>query len=192
MSGFKKVLILFLALLLPVAVFVFLKSFGKNEFAVEPLFQSEVESPLACKSFTYNAPYTISDSVLAELGWKSADSIMLVVFDDKIKANQHIKFAQIERIQKEFVSENLSILYVVENENGEFEWLGSVPTPVKVNELPHNSFATIRNCIFLLKESDNAVIIDSKKRIRGQYNLNSLEDADRLFVHELNILFNRY
>jgi hypothetical protein len=190
MSRFKKVFFLFLALGLPIAVFVFLKLFGKNEFAVIPLFQDSVESPAGCNSFTYQTPYTIPDSILTELGWSSSDSIMLVVFDDKIKEKRYLKHSQIQRIQEEFSSEKFSIVCIVEN--GEAQWLASLPNPVKIYELPHDAFSTFRNCIFLLSESDDAVVIDSKKRIRGQYNLDSMEDGDRLVVHEMNILFNNY
>ena len=34
----KKTVFLFLALILPICIFLFLKFFGKNEFAVEPLY----------------------------------------------------------------------------------------------------------------------------------------------------------
>ena len=34
----KKTLFLFLALVLPIGIFLFLKFFGRNEFSVEPLY----------------------------------------------------------------------------------------------------------------------------------------------------------
>jgi hypothetical protein len=190
MGGFKKILFLFLALLLPVVVFVFLKLFGQNEFAVQPLFQEAVEPPQACTSFVYKTPYTISDSILTKLGWNSQDSVTLFIFDDKIRENRIETLGQIERITQEFSSEKISVQCVVEN--GESNWLNNLGDRINVAELMPEAFPINKNCVFLLKESDNAVLVDSKKRIRGQYNLTNLEDADRLFVHELNILFNRY
>ena len=175
---------------LPIAVFIFLKLFGKNEFAVTPLFQDSIQNPTGCNSFTYQAPYTIPDSMLTKLDWNRSDSIMLVVFDDKIKEERHIKFGQIQRIREEFDSEKFSIWCIVEK--GEAKWLSTFSYPIKIYELSHDAFTTTRNCIFLLPESDDAVIIDSKKRIRGQYDLDSMEDGDRLVVHEMNILFRRY
>jgi len=190
MGRFIKVLFLFLALGLPIVVFVFLKMFGKNEFAVTPLFQDLIQSPTGCNSFAYQTPYAIPDSMLTKLDWNSSDSIMLVVFDDKIKEGRHTKLAQILRIQEEFASEKFSIRCIVEN--GESNWLTTLSFPTKIYELPHDAFTTTRNCIFLLPDSDDAVIIDSRKRIRGQYDLDDLEDGDRLVVHEMNILFRRY
>ena len=190
MSGFKKVLFLFLALLLPVAVFVFLKLFGRNQFEVQPLFQDGVESSTLCKSYTYNTPYTIPDSMLAKLEWNGNDSITLIIFDDKDQDNRIKKHSQIERITEEFKSEKLKVLCLVDS--GQSQWLNNVRERLKILELSDEVLVATKNCVFLVKESDNAVIIDSKKRIRGQYNLHDLEDADRLFVHELNILFKRY
>ena len=73
MGRFIKVLFLFLALGLPIVVFVFLKLFGKNQFAVAPLFQDSIQSPVGCNSFAYQTPYTIPDSLLTKLEWNSID-----------------------------------------------------------------------------------------------------------------------
>src|SRR5882672_9775545 len=78
----KKVIFLFLALLLPIAVFIFLKSFGKNEFAVQPLFQDSVSVPIGCSSFSYPVPYVTPDTVLAQVFHEINDSLALLVFDD--------------------------------------------------------------------------------------------------------------
>lgn len=190
MSGFKKALFLFLALLLPVIVFVFLKLFGKNEFTVEPLFQEEIEIPVTCDSFSYNIPYTIPDSILVALDWNKTDSATLIIFDDLNQENRVRTHAQIERITKEFESEKLTVLCVVDS--GESTWLNNIREHIKIVEQSHEKLMTTMNCVFLLDGLHNAVIIDSKKRIMGQYDLNDLEDADRLYVHELNILFKRY
>ncbi|HEU5291142.1 MAG TPA: hypothetical protein VFU05_10895, partial [Cyclobacteriaceae bacterium] len=124
MSGFKKGLFLFLALLLPVMVFVFLKFFGKNEFAVEPLFQEGIETPVACQSFSFKSPYTIADSILTKLDWNKNDSITLIIFDDKNRENRIRKHGQIERIAEEFKSERLSVLCLVDS--GESNWLNNI------------------------------------------------------------------
>jgi hypothetical protein len=163
--------------------------FGKNEFGVVPLFQESVESPTGCPS-VYRAPYNVPDSALVKLGWNRSDSITLVIFDDRDHDNRVKKHSQVERITKEFETEKLRVFCLVEN--GETQWLNNVAERLSVIQLSAEELSSTKNCVFLLKESDNAVIIDSKKRIRGQYNLHDLDDADRLYVHELNILFKRY
>lgn len=187
---FRKVLFLFLALLLPVIIFIFLKYFGKNEFDVAPLFQDSIKSPEDCKYYQYAVPYTIPDSILSKLDWNNSDSITILIFDDGIPEKQHKKILQIERIFTEFSAEKFHILYVVEKDGS--ERIEPSNEKVKVSEIPHGSFVMVRNCIFLLKESDNTIIIDFRKRIRGQYNIDEIEDADRLVMQEMNILFKRY
>lgn len=189
MSGFKKGLFLFLALLLPVIVFVFLKLFGKNEFEVKPLFQDAISVP-TCQAYLYKAPYSIPDSILRKLGRNNGDSIMLIVFDDKVREKRHVKFSQIQRIQESFPTEKLAIRSIIEI--GELRWLASLPRPINIYELPYDELITTRNCIFLLPGPADAVLVDAQNRIVGQYDLDDLDDGDRLVVHELNILFNRY
>jgi hypothetical protein len=58
--------------------------------------------------------------------------------------------------------------------------------------LSEAEFLRIRNCIFLLDDKNDAVIIDRQKRIRGQYTLTKRDDADRMIMQEMNILFKRY
>lgn len=58
----KKVLYLFLALLLPGLIFVFLKKMGKNEFDL-PVYYSDGVDSTDCP-FQYGAPYHLSDTLL--------------------------------------------------------------------------------------------------------------------------------
>lgn len=190
MKWLTKVLFLFLALLLPTAIFIFLKSFGKNEFVVPALFNDTVVAPHDCSSFVYTTPYSIRDSVLSELAWDSLNSMTLVVFLDSIPENQHQASLQIKRLLAEFQSEDFGIVTLAEK--GQVSVTNSSFGPVKDLELPSESFLVLRNCIFLLHGLDNAVLVDSKRMIRGQYNMNDLDDADRLIMQEMNILFKRY
>ena len=72
---FKKIIVLFLALLLPVAIFIFLKSFGKNEFEVKPMFQDAVNQPTDCSSFKYQTPYQVAEDYLTGPFWKESNLI---------------------------------------------------------------------------------------------------------------------
>lgn len=161
--NFKKLLLLFLALLLPVVVFLFLKGFGSNQFDVPPLFQEVVEQPVDCDSTEYVLPYKISDAVLSVISWSKKDSLTLVIYAPS--SNDGKISTQVDRIRTEFARNKLNLIA--------------------------NTNQTYRNCAFLLKASDNAVLIDSQKRIRGQYNLNDLDEADRLIM-EIKILLKLY
>ncbi|NJM25917.1 MAG: hypothetical protein HC859_10980, partial [Bacteroidia bacterium] len=64
-----KKIILVIALIMPVGIFVFLKIFGKNEFAVAPLYRSgAIDVPDGCAGTTYQVPYTLPDEALEAVG----------------------------------------------------------------------------------------------------------------------------
>lgn len=163
--NFKKILFLFLALLLPVAVFLFLKGFGKNQFDVPMLFQGQVERPADCAGFEYATPYAVSDTLVTKLGWKETDSVTIVFFDDaSIESTKKIT-SQKNRLRTEFSKEKLGFMLT--------------------------SDVVLKRCVFLMKKTDNAALLDSKKRIRGQYDLTDFDEADRLIM-ELKIILKNY
>lgn len=175
-----KLVILFLALLLPVVIFIFLKSFGKNEFAVAPLFQDSVSVVERCTTHSYAAPYHIPDSVASKL-LDSQDSVTLVVFDDSLVNNNKMILAQIGRLHTE---SSLQQLWYVTQASME-------DAKVKTLKLDDAERVALKDCIFLLKSRDNAVLLDARRRIIGQYNLLDLDEADRLIM-ELKIVLKQY
>ena len=75
-----KFTLLFLALLLPALIYVFLRRFGRNEFDVPPLYQAEVSAPEGCESYgAYAAPYVVPDSVLTMLDWSPEKVNLFIV-----------------------------------------------------------------------------------------------------------------
>ena len=89
----KKAVFLFLALLFPACIFVFLKFFGKNEFDVPPLY-ADVYPPAAAEcNVSVKLPYHIPDEVHAALG----DSLTLVHFGTLTNAAEQ----QIRRVTNE-------------------------------------------------------------------------------------------
>jgi hypothetical protein len=182
----RKPILLFLALVLPVAVFVFLKFFGKNEFAVPVLFEDGIATPVGCESFRYDVPYSIPDTILAKFSWGSNDSISLVVFSGTTNAEQQEQSIQLNRIFTEFPSDNFKIVFLSENVMSEKTKLENERLMMVNWQL-----SSARSCAFLLKPTDNTVLLDSKKRIRGQYNTANREDVDRLIM-EIKIMLKKY
>lgn len=81
-----KKIILFVALPLPVIVFIFLKLFGKNEFDVPVYYVNGVEKNIpGCNS--YGSPYTLPDSALNAWGWKGAKATLIVLNEKGIENN---------------------------------------------------------------------------------------------------------
>ncbi len=77
----KKSILLFLALLFPACVFVFLKFFGKNEFIVPPLYTDEYPDGMKECGVSITLPYHIPEHVKSSLLF-SQDSLVLVHFGE--------------------------------------------------------------------------------------------------------------
>ncbi len=159
----KKIVLLFLALLFPACVFVFLKFFGKNEFNVQPLYADAYPEGVGECGVTITLPYHIPDSVISSLQL-SADSLTLIHFGKLNTESEN----QLSRVKKEHGMD------------------------VKFNFLDDQKNAvTLKNCVFFLKDPYNLVLVDNEGIIRGQYISNDRDEIDRLLM-ELSILFKRY
>ena len=93
----KKIVYLFLALLLPGLIFLFLKKFGKNEFALPTYYQHGVDSLNMLCGTVYSQPYQLPDSVLKKTGWKRR-SASVFVFQNEAAIN-HIKKSSAKELE---------------------------------------------------------------------------------------------
>ena len=104
----KKILYLFLALLLPALIFVFLKYFGKNEFDIPVYYQDGVkESDNDCH-VTVNGQYLVADSVLGKWNWKQSSILVSFAAD---KENKELR----QRLSEEKL-ENLLVIQLTESD----------------------------------------------------------------------------
>src|SRR5688572_28851288 len=158
----RKGIFLFLAFVLPIGIFLFLKFFGKNEFDVEPLFTAESPQVEPCFPITYT--YMIPDSVVLAypLG---EDSLLLLHFG----TSDEESIKQINRIKEKFST-----------------------FPVRYEEADSTELSEHRKkCIFLMRDPKDIVLTDRRGRIRGQYVSSDREDMDRL-ITEVTIILKRY
>ena len=155
-----------LALIVPVLVFTFLKFFGKNEFAVEPLYQTtEAQIPPECSDI--KVPYFISDSIYSFLKQgHEVDSLLIILYENKTK-DLKISDVQLTRVQESF----------------------QLGTGLGLKRISLGDKSIV--CGLLLQSSLDLVLVDAKKRIRGQYNSNDRDEMDRLMT-ELDIILKRY
>ena len=160
----NKIIFLFLAFLLPVCIFLFLKFFGKNEFAVEPLYSTiapDVQEGCAPVSI----PYYVPDSITNALSFGN-DSLVLVIFGKPDKEGA----TQLMRIDEEFPEDRIQQKIITDAD-------------------PH--FSSWKKCIFFLKEPFDVILVDRKGVIRGQYVSNDREEIDRLLT-EIAIILKKY
>lgn len=100
----RKPILLFLALLLPGLVFVFLKFFGKNQFDIPVYHQDSIAAPAYCE-LPVQFPYVLPDSVspLRE------DQVGIVISGDYAKM-------EMDRLSQEFESTEFVFRHVSENQ----------------------------------------------------------------------------
>lgn len=163
----KKIIFLFLALLLPALIFVFLKIFGKNQFAVEPLFQTEAPSlPSYCD--VAQAPYSIPLTKI-EPFIRPGDSLSIVFFraDSSARSVQGKIYVQLADHYK------------------------NDPITLTILRTPDENFDVTFHCIFAMKEPKDIVLVDNHGLIRGQYESTDRDEIDRLKT-EITIILKRY
>jgi hypothetical protein len=161
----RKLVFLLLALILPVAIFIFLKVFGRNEFHVPVMHEQTVEHAADC-GFEYSAPYLIHDSVATFLKISHADSLYVIYFQPSLSV-------QVKRVSVEFASDPIGIL-----------------SPRELSEV-HVDQEILRKCILLMPSPHSIALLDNRRRIRGYYDGTDRDDVDRLIV-EMKIILKRY
>ncbi len=161
----KKAIFLISALILPVAIFLFLKIFGRNEFQVPPLYQEgKVEAPENCH-YQYTTPYRVADSVMSGLGLFGADSLFIVYFDPALAT-------PMKRVSAEYRDAPLKIV-----------------SPSSISA--RLDALVLRQCILLMKPPASVVLLDHLNRIRGYYDGSDRDEVDRLLV-EIDIILKNY
>lgn len=162
---FRKLLFLFLALLLPVSIFIFLKLFGRNEFNV-PVRHGEgaIAAPSHCP-FEYNVPYTLPDSVFTTLNLNRNDSLFVFYFDEALNI-------PLRRISGEFSDAPVSLVN---------------PVNMRLNDFG----PLLKDCILLMQGDTSVALVDHKRRIRGYYVGADRDEVDRLMV-EMKIILKQY
>jgi hypothetical protein len=159
----KKSILLFLALLFPACIFMFLKFFGKNEFMVAPLFTDRAPEAAKECGVTLALPYHVPANIIAPL-FHVQDSLILIHFGEVTTAAEK----QLERVSNEFGK------------------------AIKLQRIQSSdSTMHLKKCVFFLKDPYDLVVVDRVGSIRGQYILDDREEVDRLLI-ELAILYKKY
>jgi len=158
---------LFLALLLPALIFVFLKLFGKNEFDVAPLFQTEQPVAVAgCGEVVL--PYNMNADIVKEV-LSDRNSLALVWFmKDSVSSSKAA--TELGQVRTELARDPVSIIAIGTGDERFNDWYA---------------------CRFLMRAPLDAVLVDKSGGIRGQYELSDRDEADRLRT-EITILLKKY
>lgn len=162
----KKIIFLFIALLLPGFIFVFLKIFGKNQFDVPPLFQTEAPV-LKDGCDPVKAPYVIAPEILNGFV-RTGDSLAIVFFsaDSTLDAGSKKLYQQLSDMYKQ---DPVALAVSTSSPEG----------------------ADFFNCIFAMTKPNDIALVDKNGLIRGQYESADRDEIDRLKT-EITIILKKY
>ncbi len=98
----KKAIFLFLALLLPIGIFIFLKMFGKNEFDIPPFYHDQAPVAANC-NIEYKAPYALADTTMSELRKGRPAELYLLNFSGELSARikDELNYSELKIVNSE-------------------------------------------------------------------------------------------
>lgn len=186
-----KSIFLILIILLPVLVFLFLKSFGNNQFDIPIFYQAGVTDTLESNCGRSKAvPYLVNTKPASQIVHK------IYHFEKSITDDLEFRLQELERVQNAIGINNGVLLFSFLNSpqitKRAFERLDD---RINYNSLfwsirPVNTatYRIFKNCELVMDDIDNRVVlVDDAEQIRGYYDISDREETDRLIV-ELKIL----
>lgn len=168
----KKTVYLFLALLLPGIIFVFLKYFGKNEFAIPVYYKNGIDSVSVICGGDYSKPYALPDSILQAIGADKKQARVVIFEPTQTSKTELNRLTDIFRLE-EFTKSEVTV------QHGD------------LSGISETRYRRWTSCIFFIREPYNVILVDDENRIRGYYAVNSREEMDRLIL-EMQILLKKY
>ena len=167
----KKLLLLVLALFVPVVIYLFLQSFGENQYQLSILYQDEVPQYAGCKEVS--APYRLPKAYYEGVEY---DAILIDVrLGDK---NAGFINNELARVRQYFGDP--AFQYKLFGVDGQ----GEIPERYSTQS---DLIENVR-CI-LLYETNNSFItlVDKQGRIRSYFDSSKKQEFDRL-ITEIEIL----
>jgi len=187
----KHNIVLFVLLGIPFVIYLFLKFFGDNNYAI-PIFYKEGVSSTKC-NFDFRGQYLIPDPV----GFENSNMPMM-------KLNDHPTVFFVYSLLNQFTDftfTEITRIATIKLSPSRIEWVGL--TDVEAAEINENiiylkgsstALMDYMKCGLLVENESGGpdvfsklVLVDSKKRIRGYYDGSKFEEYDRLLT-ELIIL----
>ena len=194
----KKLLILVLILLLPAAIFLFLKGFGENEFAVKKYYQNSSPQIEGC-SKSYEIPYRVGNtSWLGDFSGTYDFNVIHFATDSERFPEASVNMARVYDtfLDKERVG--LFSVFPSEDSTGQKALISYLQESVEwdtskwyIKSMSRQEIDSIQRCVLFtgLHEEGRAdlVLLDESSTIRGYYQSDKVLETDTLIL-ELKIL----
>ncbi len=186
-----KPIFLVLIILLPAVIFLFLKSFGSNQFDIPVYYQSGVVDTLDNNCGRSTAvPYLVNTKPASQVVHK------IYHFEKSKSPELEFRLQELERIQNAIGSNNGVLLFSFLNNpaisKSAFDNLDDRinydPSFWSIRPVNPATYDVFKNCELVMSDiDDRVVLVDNREQIRGYYDISDREETDRLIV-ELKIL----
>lgn len=187
----KKIIFLFLLIALPILVFLFLKTFGDNQYTIPVYYEEGLGDSLATPCLDKRKEqYVIEFEYLPKafihvVHLESMDGPVLKTRLEELERVQDV-FYDVPRIQlTTFLNDSTLKRQEIEDYRRRINFYDSF---WNFNFLTSSEWMSLKLCQLAMKAIDNRVVlIDRKGVIRGYYNILERDETDRL-IAELRIL----
>ncbi len=187
----KKAVFLFLLIILPIAIFLFLKSFGRNEFTIPVYYEQGLGDSLSTPCLNKaKTQYFVSNNLLPD------NKVKVVHFERMDGPLLKLRMEELERVQDVFYNdEDIALMTFVNSASLPLEAINDYQSRIRFMDafwnrsvLDSTNWAKLKFCDMAMTRIDNRVVlVDKQNKIRGYYNITEREETDRLIL-ELRIL----
>ena len=189
----KKGFYLFLLILLPALIFLFLKGFGKNEFQI-PIYYTDGIGGDTLRQVTCLERNT--EQYIVKSPELKTGVTKVIHFERMDGPVLKTRLEELEKVQDVFYShQNVQMTSYLNSASIQTDAITGYNQRVTFmdqfwhfKELDSASWGNLKYCGMVMSDLDNRVIlVDAKNRIRGYYNIMEREETDRLIL-EIRIL----
>jgi len=187
----KKGIFLFLLILLPVLIFLFLKGFGRNEFTIPVYYEQGLGDSLSTPCLDRRKQQYYVQSPFSAEG-----KIKIIHFERVDGPLTLFRMEELERVQDVFGEDpEVALVTSVNGASMKVQEIEDYNARIFFNdafwkrqELDSMAWAKLKYCDVAMSDLDNRVVlVDKQNRIRGYYNITERDETDRLIL-ELRIL----
>lgn len=188
----NKSILLFLTLIFPVLIYLFLQGFGKNQFAIPVYYESGIDLPLSgCEAYQSDGPYQIDLEATEDLLGDEFTPSLISVYELGNRNSEQLRNNLYTFLEKYKDNENVKLISVKGAKDTVYQ--ASSYQAWKRYNLADSNLMRFGRCILQLdltpqmRADSGLVLVDHKRQIRGYYDPLVLKEIDRLNT-ELYIL----